>query len=486
MGINPRTAIQQLIGEQGLQRCKNSYPLVALCCYRISTKGALPVQQEGLFTYDGVNPASSFWKRTLKTLLRLPLYVLARVASGKRASKQVTTLLSDTFLQNSRYHSTLREMSELHHCSNFVAYQNIRLCRNIWQALHKALGRDFPNIHFHFPHAFTFVGRKLRRAILELHSFLYILDSDNRVVADEPEKGWALLDTLEREFTLRMQFWEEKLKKHSIKKYITINQFNAKDVLMIVVCKHLGIKTTQFEHHAFQFGRVIIDDTRLNYTWMFADEYICWNKAELELHRKHFVYVNMVDDKLPVIVMGGNPELTYDRAIMLGKQIPVRRRATFMVPHFPVGYWGNDITKDAHTWKKRVFTQLAKLSEREHIEIRLRHNPSEYPEIRGEDSELAAKLGFTVSAGTQETLMEDVFSSIVVFGLFTSVLGLAEILGRTVYRIEDLDPVYQHYAFDSDVIDVTVEQIGGLMMPEKTYTRPIKKEDFLDYDKLTN
>ena len=272
------------------------------------------------------------------------------------------------------------------------------------------------------------------------------------------------MQALETAYLKRVERVVSCLRKEDCTVYITVNQYNLRDLLIIHACKKLGIRTAQMEHHATQFNRVQFDEHYPMPRLAFAGEYGFWNKSEQLFHEKVYRYENPLYRPEEIrFRVTGNPEITLEQAEEVQQKYPAERKLTFMIGALQQDQLeGHEA--EYEKWRWEVFRGLRELAKRQNVIINIRYTPYQELEMRKKEEPVLREWGFQVSDSVPADLMQDLCTSAAIMSSVSSVLSTAQLFGKMIFRVEDMQIGYVHV--DDTVNEVDLKDIPDIVIPE--------------------
>ncbi len=281
-----------------------------------------------------------------------------------------------------------------------------------------------------------------------------------------------------------MAYLTKRLKKESLKAYLTVNQYNLRDLLMVHACRDLGIPTVNLEHHAMEFAPDQFDPEHLRQRLSFVSHYGYWSATEEKFHRKVFRYDNQLyPEGANRYFVSGNAELSYEQMAANQGKYPVQRKLTFMTNGVEHTAYSPEELKRYEQWRWDVFRGLRELAKRQNIQVCVRYRPFKEIYFREREIPVLKEWGFLISESLPENLMEDMCTSLAVMASTSSVLATARLLGKIIYRVEDMNIRFIHV--DDRVHEVSPAEIPDLVIPETTEEQGrIDPEGFFSIDRV--
>lgn len=483
-----REGVIKFVGQGNYEKYKDIFPLLTLLQYRVECETNISNIMQRISWGDMLIPCGlPFWKSSLHLLGSFSLYSYLYIATLFRQRplnpQSPVAIFSNTFVNSKRYPVVKKQFSECYGFQTVVA-----ACDSLqWgegslkQGLLRSLRGNYGTYRPVFLWQMTVTGRKLREATADWCQFLLKYQTEGLIDKVQMDQ---LLETLQREYIKRKELLKKRLKGKNIEAYITVNQYNLRDVLLIHACQEIGIRTIQLEHHAAQFSRNNYSEEKKMPRYAFAQEYCVWNESERLFHKKVFEYENILgNDKDLKFRTVGNIEMTYEQAYEVAKKYQVERRITFMTSALE-----NEAldTKEqiaaVKKWRWEIFYGLKALMERQHIIVRIRYTPSREMQFRSEEIPELKKWGFEISESVPENLMEDICCSMAIMATTSTVLSTARAFGRMTFRVED--PAVDYIKVDPGLFDICLKDIPKIVFPSVESIGKLNPEDFFQADKL--
>lgn len=471
---DPEPCVIARIGSELREKYDDIFPLLVLLEYRwFAEAGPFENYLLRVFQFDTLMGRKRV-KVLFGKLLAPVLWGWSRLKYlGKEQQDKI--VFSNTFLKSRRYPSTYKSIEEKYGCIALLTLWDTleSVAGDTLSALRKSIRCNWGIKSPIFIPSATLAGKKLQRSVLNYCSYVY------RDGGKDPQVLESLLFQLRMAYRQRKSWLIKRLKEQSIRCYITVNQYNLRDLLMIDVCDELGAQTVQHEHHAAQFD-AIHPMKRI----AFAQGYSVFDSGEWNFHRLVFSYDNILHPNKEVrFYIGGNTELTYSDALQAAKKYPVRRKITYMVSPLQDDDFGTaEQIQAANQRRMDIFEQLHLLKERTGAEVTVRYKPYEELEQRKIEAPILKGWGIHVSDSLPENLMEDMCTACIIMSTGSTVLSTAISLGKRVYRVED--PGVSYLKVNPDIIDITVGEISQIDVPEIAADRPILPENFFDIDRI--
>ena len=265
--------------------------------------------------------------------------------------------------------------------------------------------------------------------------------------------------------------------------YLTVNQYNLRDLLVIAACRDLGIPTIQQEHHALEFLQFQFYEDRPKYRFSLAGSYGYWSPTERLFHQKVFRYDNPLYPAEDIrFLVTGDTEITYDQALGYLKQYPQQRKLTFVTPGVDLETFRTQEQFDTYAaWRWKVFEGLREFSRKQNIKVCVRYRPGKEQVFREKEIPTLKEWGFEISRSVPENLMEDLCTSMAVMSSATSAMATARLLGKPIYRVEDWEVTWIHV--DDTVREVKLADLPNLTLPDAP-PKPLNPDCFFDINRL--
>ena len=461
-----------ILGEEYMREYADIFPVLSLIFLDINTRYISTGRFEALFSYDE-EPASGLYGTVAAVLRNIICKNL--VSKAKKLPKEKAVMLSSTFAHNQRYTSTLAEIKKLCRTTHILSPCDVRLAIN-------RKGIKVNTMHYTVQPVImcgSVSGSKVKDCVRGVAAFMAKLVENRETCAQHPEESRKLLSALQKAYSQRIGQLTDILSQYEIERYITINQFNLRDVMLLDVCHRLGIPTRQMEHHASWCMHPSHRPVPI-YRYAYTDSFGCWSDSDLKFHQKFYEYQPMFGQNVELYTIG-NPETNFEKATAEYAKYTPKNQIVYMVSGI-MDENDEKLFNSNFDMQMRIFAQLKKLGEKTGWEILVRFPPAINPKMMAKCTPILEEMGIKVSTSAPGTLMEDMCTSRVVFGTISSVLSTAVIMGRKVYRIvaEGFEPLYTEEAITSVAID-DIENIGD---DWSAYPLPLCREQFIDYKLL--
>lgn len=475
-----RSGVLSDIGNDLQQKYSDIFPLLALLHYRwVAENGPYENYLSRVFAFDSLIGRKAL-KACLGRLAAPVLWSFARLRYLRRDKGSVRIVFANSFLKSRRYPLVRASVEEKYGCTAILTLWDTleSSSGNTLQAMLQSLRSDYGHNRPIFLFSCTLAGKPLQQSIINFSNYLY------RDKKKNPQQLDRLLADLRQAYLERKQWLSDRLKAECIRTFITVNQYNLRDLLLIDTLDGLGVQTVQHEHHAIQFSRINFDPTHPISRLSFAQEYSVFDPGELEFHKLVFSYDNVLHpEKPPIFHISGNTELTWEFACRAAEMYPVERKVTYMVSSLADNDLGTaDQIAAINKWRMAIFEQLHLLKERTGVEVVVRYTPYDEMELRAVEVPVLERWGIKVSSSLPENLWEDMCTAGIIISTTSTVLSTALSLGKTVYRVED--PGMDYLRVNSEITDIAVEEISMIPIPDKMVDKPLSRDCFFDIERI--
>ena len=461
-----------ILGEELMAEYGDIFHLLALIFLDINTRYVSTGRFSALFNYDE-EPVTSGLGAAVSVVRKTALSRLVKKAEKLPEKKAV--MLSSTFVHNPRYTATLAEIKKLCDVTHILSVCDVRP-----QIDRKGVRMNSMHYTVH-PVIFegSVSGAKLKKCVLDAAELLAACVKNGESCTAHREKAEQVLSALQKEYKKRISLLKNTLSRYEIERYITINQFSLREVMLIDACRQLGIPTRQMEHHASWCMHPSNRPVPI-YRYAYTDSFGCWSDSDLKFHQNFYEYQPMFGQKVELYTIG-NPETNFEKANAEYAKYAPENKIVYMVS----GIMDENDEKLFNTnfeMQQRIFAQLKKLGEKTGWDVLVRFPPAINPKMMAKCTPILEEAGIKVSPSVAGTLMEDMCTSRVVFGTISSVLSTAVIMGRKVYRIvaEGFEPLYT----EEEITSVAIDEIADIADDWSSYPLALKKEQFIDYNLL--
>ena len=466
---NMHQELKNFLGEELYEKFEGIRPLIALCSYRIKTYNGYGTF-DMMFNTEEQTALLSVYRRLVYPLVYIKNVFTQKVSDGG-------VMLSSTVYKSGRYGTLINDIRSQSAVLQTNAATDITIPspNGFGEYLKKLFGAGYGK---RVMSCHSVSGDKLRKAVLRWLEFCVVLYNNQQTCLADMQKADALLSVMESEFKKRVDYAVKELKKCTPNLYITINQYNLRDMVMISACRELGIKTKQMEHHASRFMHNIASTEGID-RFCFVDEICCWSESEEDFHKNVYKYECFPFTDKPIISTVGNPEVLYKDALKATVDNPEAKRVTFMVSGLLNKTSEAEVEKQL-SHRNKIFENLKKLSEKHNVKILVRYPPGVDKDFKAKEEQKLKEMGFDISPSDRGSLMSDIGGSNIIVGTISSVLGVSALMGKQVYQIASENEKY--YITDKNIISISPEEICNIDISVQAL--PLDKNGFMDCAKL--
>ncbi len=482
--VSFREKAETRIGSERLQRYGELEPLLELAEYRLES--AMDNCEQGLvrlFDFDSLHGKKPATQKVIRALAPV-LWAAMRVKYAFRKKADPRPVFSSSFIRNQRYARIREQMEQDGGCTQLVTFLDaVRIDKlDKKEMLRETFRLEAGHMKPVFLPGSSVAGRKLEKAAEEYYRRIrdMTFGTEEEYAQEIPDE---LLHRLQDAYLKRIAWLKRRLGKANIRLYLTVNQYNLRDLLVIHACRDLGVQTIQQEHHALEFIQFQFDADHPMYRFALAGSYGFWSPTERLFHQKVFRYDNPLYPMEDIqFLVTGDTEITYEQALSYLKQYPQQRKLTFVTPGVDLETFRTREQFDTYaTWRWKVFEGLREFSRKQNIKVCVRYRPGKEQVFREKEIPTLKEWGFEISRSVPENLMEDLCSSMAVMSSATSALATARLLGKPIYRVEDWEIRWIHV--DDTVHEVKLSDLPNLVIPEEA-PRSVTPEGFFDINRL--
>ena len=487
--ISYREKTELRLGKARAEKYRALEPFLQLAEYRLeSAKDDVEQGLIRLFDFDSLHGKKPATQKVIQALSPV-LWAAMRIKYAFRKKANPRPVFSASFTRNIRYAGIRGQIEQDGGCTQIVTFLDaVRIDKLDKKEM---LRETFQLCAGHAKPVFlpgsSVAGRKLEKAAEEYYrrvrDMTFGTERD-----DAPEIPNELLDRLQDAYLKRIAWLKKRLGKADIRLYLTVNQYNLRDLLVITACRDLGIQTIQQEHHALEFIQFQFDADHPMYRFALAGSYGFWSPTERLFHQKVFRYDNPLYPAEDIrFLVTGDTEITYDQALGYLKQYPQQRKLTFVTPGVDLETFLTREQFDTYAaWRWKVFEGLREFSRKQNVRVCVRYRPSKEQIFREKEIPTLKEWGFEISRSVPENLMEDLCSSMAVMSSATSAMATARLLGKPIYRVEDWEITWIH--IDDSVHEVALKDLPDLTVsPEGSSplgSGTVGPENFFDIKRL--
>lgn len=453
--------VAEILGEDLLEEFREIEALLHLIDYRmVDTAEDYRYAFLRLFLFDSLHGKKTKTK-IITSILSPMLWCFSRWMHRKTPKADPRLLFSNTFLLSARYPAAREAIENETGCTALLTFTDMLKLEGKNQQLNlKASLR--PEKHQVKPVYFcgkSIIGGKLQKAVIRYSDLVYGPGG-----AKDKQAVREAMTALKTAYLTRVDKIEACLRKEDIALYMTVNQFNLRDLLLIHACKNLGIRTMQQEHSALQFTWLPFSEEHKMDRLSLAGEYGFWTSTEKLFHEKVYRYFSPLYRKEEIrFLVTGNPEISAEKAEQLRRQYRPERKLTLMLASHQ-DYELEGIRDQYEAWRWKIFRGLRELKDRQNITVSVRYTPGKEQEFREKEEPVLKEWGFRISESVPGNLMEDLLTSCAIMSSTSSVMSTARLFGKPVYRVEDFHYPYVHV--DDEIHEVRPEDIPNIVIPE--------------------
>ena len=485
--LTARERIENRIGKKLALKYRDIEALLALLDYRFK-KGVerdddLEFGLIWVFFFDTLHGKKAV-SRIIAAVLSPVQWCATRVKYAFRKKAEKRLAFSNTFLWSRRYPIVRNQIEEKTGCTAVLSFYDTikRSSPNAKEMLHDTLCLNSGSVRPVYIPRYSVAGAELQRTVTEFYRLLFRKFHREEVAEEALDEALA---RLRQAYEKRVAYLTKRLKKEDLKIFITINQYNLRDLLLIHACKNAGIPTMELEHHAMEFARTRFDPEHPQQRLSFVSHYGYWSATERLFHEKVFRYDSLLyPPEENRFLVSGNAEISYQQAAAYQEKYPAQRKLTYMTNGIEADTLSSEVLEKYEKWRWAVFAGLRELARKQNIQVCLRYTPFREKYFREKEIPTLKEWGFQISASVPENLMEDICSSMAVMSSASSVLATARLMGKIIYRVEDMEIPFFHV--DDRVHEVTPDGIADLVIPEDSGNMPdrIDPAGFFDIERV--
>jgi len=469
--------LSEYIGQDLVEKYPKIEPLLDLIDYRmVDAADDYRYAYLRLFIYDSLHGKKAA-TIIIAGMISPVLWVISRAKHRKVPKAVKRAVFSNTFLLSARYPAARESIERENGCTAVLTFTDMLKLEGKNQQLNLKASlkpEKFKVKPIFFP-GWSIIGGRLRKAVIAYCEEVY-----GPAGAKDKTAVENAIRVLEKAYFDRVKKVENCLRREDCLLYMTVNQFNLRDLLMVNACKNLGIRTLQQEHHASQFSWLPFSEEKKMDRLSLIGEYGFWNKTEKLFHEKVYRYVSPLYRREEIrFLVTGNPEISLEEAEQLRKQYKPERKLTYMMASHQ-DYELEGIRDQYEKWRSDIFKGLRELSNKQNIPICIRYTPNKELELRKQEEPMLKEWGFIISESVPGNLMEDLCTSTAILSSSSSVMSTARLFGKLVFRVKDFFYPYVHV--DDDIHEVNVEDLPNIVIPagiENTLPE-------IDYDGIFN
>ena len=453
--------VTETLGEELLNEFHDIEALLDLIDYRMYDAAAnYRYAYLRLFIHDTLHGKRAS-TRVITSLISPVLWGISKMKHRGTPKGNPRLVFSNTFLLSTRYPAAREEIEKKAGCTPILTFTGMLKLEGAEQHLNLKASLH-PEKHPVKPIYFrgkSIIGGKLQKAVIDYSELVY-----GPAHAKDRDAVRRAMVKMRAAYLQRVEKVENCLRKEDCALYMTVNQYNLRDLLIIHACKNLGIRTMQQEHHATQFNRQDFSEEKKLDRLSLTGEYGFWSKTDQLFHEKVYKYHSPLYRLEEIrFKVTGNPEISREKAEQLRRQYKPVRRLTYMMASLQA-YELEGRVEQYEKWRWDVFKGLKELAGRQNVEINIRYTPNKQLEYRKQEEPILKEWGFRISESVPGNLMEDLLTSVAILSSTSSVMATARLFGRLVFRVEDIQWPYVHV--DDNIHEVKVEEIADIVIPE--------------------
>lgn len=493
--------IDTFLGEDCKKNFSDIMPIIRLILYHMDEG-----KKRGIFGYDDFCfPKHKIIKRVIWEYGKIRYFICRWRQKGRKKEKENAVYLSDTILGINRYESLLQEMDQ--ECL-IVASLTVNSCALHLLHIRHRIEREFFNKRT-IDLGRTIIDESVKNSVDAIYDSFIELCKYGRTCADDKEKMFALFKTLQITVQERLNEIGEILIQNNINLFITINQLNLSDVLIIMACRKKGIRTKELEHFSscsvpissvdeawYGIDKIIGSEENKkcyfpenqSYKLKYTDELCQWGESDVKYYKKYWKIFNMLDSKCTITNVGC-PEITFKEVEKKMAKYSKRNSITLFVPSdvFYLGMGHRDVVTPSSIGelKKRreeLFRQIKQLSIKENVSVYVKYHPTEPIEYINNEKSIIEELGYTLLSADREEFYKSLCYSRAVFGSGSSTLVVATIFGCKSYCIKFSSERYDFCGRNIEVI--SVNQIPEVYVPNIDECCEMKGEECINVKQL--
>lgn len=506
--VSYREKVELRLGKERAEKYRSLEPFLQLAEYRLeSEKDDVEQGLIRLFDFDTLHGKKPATQKIIRTLAPV-LWAAMRIKYAFRKKADPRPVFSSSFTRSPRYARIREPIEQDVGCTQLVTFLDaVRIDKlDKKEMLRETFRLDAGHMKPVFLPGTSMAGRRLEKAAVEYYRRIrnMTFGTEEQYAQEIPDE---LLDRLQKAYLTRVKWLKKYLgqadqnpalrdsgntetnpnRKAPGSKaptlYLTVNQYNLRDLLVIAACRDLGIPTIQQEHHALEFLQFQFYEDRPKYRFSLAGSYGYWSPTERLFHQKVFRYDNPLYPTEDIrFLVTGDTEITYDQALGYLKQYPQQRKLTFVTPGVDLETFRTQEQFDTYAaWRWKVFEGLREFSRKQNIKVCVRYRPGKEQVFREKEIPTLKEWGFEISRSVPENLMEDLCTSMAVMSSATSAMATARLLGKPIYRVEDWEVTWIHV--DDTVREVKLADLPNLTLPD-TPPNPLNPDCFFDLKRL--
>lgn len=427
--------IEKFIGSELRRKYDDIWPIVRLVLYHLDTTGKV-----GIMGLDGEWREQGSFRSKLVCPIRFIAYQWHRLFSVQKPGPSI--YLSNSMLRIDRYTGLLEELYENYNIISPFSWSDIN--RETFLKKNDLQKKIYQSRQLYFGKSVS--GQCVKTHVERIYDLFFELLSKNEVCNDRYEYVDRSLQMLQSAVNERIDEIVPRLKERQVSCFITINERNIQDVLIILACRRAGIWTKELSHQQnCMFNLVRYDDKRFfddNAKMYSATHESCqWSEPDKEFCIKYNVFDAVYNDFRISVV--GCPEVTEKEYLINNKKYTKEDAMVIFVPS--VSYFMERRNKEAFGISQGamqrvlgateiIYNQVAKIAKERQMKVYIRYHPHEPIAIIEAEKELVDALGFE-SLTTREDFVKAVCSCKVAIGYITSAFDSVLLYGGKCYAL---------------------------------------------------
>lgn len=459
---------EEFVGARLRKEYQDIWPVIRLLLYRTDANG-----KSGMFN-----------RKTMRS--RLLSLVRSTVYHGVKVKRKVplrdSICLSNTMVKSERYLGLLEELYQTRDIVTFWTYLEVNgeffrkrdaLHQQIFTSRSLCIGESI-------------AGDSLNRCAEKFYDMALELLENHKCCEDEYALVQQQLSALQAAVNRRVEEVQTELRRNRVKLFITVNQYNLDDLVIILACRKEGIWTKELCHHSNcickttdvkEKEKLLLSDNLQSFA--YVHESCQWSKADEAFCRKHGKYAPLYKDFCITTV--GYPEVTRTEIGESLKRYPCKDAIVyFVVPTIIL----KDLTanqerskatakeiEEAMRLKEEICRNIGQAAQKLGAKVYVRYHPTEAKSYRSpREAKLLEQLGFEELSSSQDDFVRAVCESGIAIGHETSAFTRALLYGCKCYNIVwREDQVYDFCGLNIDnacfeeLADITFEKEPGGM-----------------------
>lgn len=440
-------------------------PFLYLMEYRVDSG----LGEKVLFRGDGLPPCGIRGRNIWYFVSDAFVYFFKKIKYARREIKHKGTedriLLSSTFLWSERYPDVLDGVLNRKDMIGMLAFSDcdIRRClkhteldQRRYRIMRAATGASV-------------AGWRTKRLALKIFRYL-----SGRIQIKQKKDVDRLMRAFEKSISRDIERMAAVLKDRGIQQYITVNEYDLKEYIVIAACKKLGIRTKHLLH-SFLMQLSLPEEKVIRRS--YTDQLYFWSRSDLEWSRKYYEFVG-IGQKI-VYDVSGSPELcrrTFEQDI---KKYKKKRAVTLLMPKMSESYSQNE-RRCLEEKRIQLIKKVYALAQREHMRMYVRYHPAEIPELMKEEKQVLDQYGISVARKGAEGLKQVLCQSMCIIGNNTSALILAEVYGANSFCVS-MDGEVHDFGADMGIQDISINELEESAKIKGIGLRTHKKEPHYEY-----